>query len=200
MTLLGFTAFLDPARTDAKASIDHLESMGVEMKVITGDNELVTEKICRDIGIRIKGMLLGHDIDNISDEALRQKSKRSPYLPVSVRSRNHASSMPLRPTGTLSDIWETGSMTLPAFRLPTSASSVSNAVDIARETADIILTHKSLAELRDGVVEGTENFRKYHEIHPHGTKLQFRKYVQCPGGGNFPACFCRCFLLQILLE
>jgi Mg2+-importing ATPase len=158
MTLLGFTAFMDPARVDARVSIDHLEEMGIEMKVITGDNELVTEKICRDIGIRIKGILLGHEIDNISDEALRHKVEEvTIFARFSPQQKSRVIGA-MKANGHVVGYMGDGINDASSLQTADVGISVSNAVDIAKETADIILTHKSLSELRDGVIEGRKTF------------------------------------------
>src|SRR3984885_14174749 len=70
MILTGFIGFLDPAKASAKPSIEALQKLGVTLKVLTGDNEIVTKKICRDVGIPINNVLLGHELENISDQDL----------------------------------------------------------------------------------------------------------------------------------
>jgi P-type Mg2+ transporter len=158
MELVGFVAFLDPAKLDAKESIDELEAMGIEMKIVTGDNELVTEKIARDVGIKIKGMLLGSAIRDMSDVALQRKvetvtifARCSPQekkrVIEALKKNNHV-------VGYMGD----GINDASSLQIADVGISVNNAVDVAKETADIILTNKSLRELKDGVIEGRKTF------------------------------------------
>jgi Mg2+-importing ATPase len=158
MELVGFVAFLDPAKLDAKESIDELENMGIEMKIVTGDNELVTEKIARDVGVKIKGILLGHVIRDMSDIALQRRvdsvtifARCSPQekkrVIEALKKNKHV-------VGYMGD----GINDASSLQIADVGISVNNAVDVAKETADIILTNKSLRELKDGVIEGRKTF------------------------------------------
>lgn len=158
MTIAGFAAFLDPVKPGVRTAIDELEAMGIEMKVITGDNELVAAKICEDAGIEVRGILLGHDIHHMTDRALRHTVEKTTlfarFSPIeksriiqALKENNHV-------VGYMGD----GINDAPSLSNADVGISVNNAVDVARESADIILTHKSLHELRDGVVEGRKTF------------------------------------------
>lgn len=158
LTMVGFTAFLDPAKEGVKENLDRIEDLGIAIKIITGDNELVTAKICRDIDISNTGMLLGHEIAALSDEALAAKTDR-----ISIFCR----CSPLEKTRIINALKKRGHVVgylgdgindAASLNMADVGISVDNAVDVAKEAADIILTHKSLAELADGVIEGRKTF------------------------------------------
>jgi P-type Mg2+ transporter len=158
MELVGFTAFLDPAKIDARDSLDHLENMGIEVKIITGDNELVTEKIAKDVGITIKGILLGHTIHDLSDTALqRNVEKITIFARCSPQEKKRVIEA-LKKNGHVVGYMGDGINDASSLQAADVGISVNNAVDVAKETADIILTNKSLYELKDGVIEGRKTF------------------------------------------
>ncbi len=158
LVFVGFAAFLDPVKIDARDAIQHLEESGIEVKVITGDNEIVAKKACLEADIRIKGVLIGHQIDKLSDKELSQKIEKttlfarfSPDQKLRVisllKQNNHV-------VGYLGD----GINDAPSLQAADVGISVSNAVDVAKEAASIILTKKSLHTLHDGVIEGRKTF------------------------------------------
>jgi len=156
--LLGFVAFLDPAKKGVKEVIKEMHNAGIEIKILTGDNELVTKKICDDISLEVKGILLGNDINNLTDDALKVKvekttifAKFSPEQKTRViralKSNNHV-------VGYLGD----GINDAPSLKTSDVGISVNSAVDVAKESADIVLTHKSLEVLKEGTLEGRKIF------------------------------------------
>jgi P-type Mg2+ transporter len=158
MILIGFAAFLDPAKTDAKEAISRLNELGVEVKIVTGDNELVTEKIAHDVGLTVKGILLGKDIHLLNDEALsRLVEKTTIFARFSPHEKARVISA-LQRNGHVVGYVGDGINDATSLSIADVGISVSNAVDVAKETADIILTNKSLHELKDGVVEGRKTF------------------------------------------
>ena len=158
LTLLGFVAFLDPAKKDVIDVVKHLNEIGIEMKVITGDNELVTKKICADIGITVKGMLMGKDIDALSDDALNVKSRETTIFARCSPDQKNRIILALKAAGCVVGYMGDGINDAPSLKNADVGISVNNAVDIAKESAQIVLTHKSLGELRDGVIEGRRTF------------------------------------------
>lgn len=158
MVLTGFIGFLDPAKPSAKLAIAALQKLGVRVKVLTGDNEIVTRKICREVGISFDEILLGNEIEQMSDEALGEKidqvailAKLSPVQKSRVvkllQSRGHT-------VGFMGD----GINDAAALRDADVGISVDTAVDIAKESADIILLEKDLMVLRKGVIYGRRTF------------------------------------------
>jgi len=167
MVLMGFLAFLDPPKESAPAAIKALLELGVDVKILTGDNELVTKKICKEVGLSIKNVLLGNDIEKMTDDELSKIveettifAKLSPMqksqIIKALRSKGHV-------VGFLGD----GINDAPAMRASDVGISVDSAVDIAKESADIILLEKSLTVLEEGVIEGRKifgNIMKYLAI------------------------------------
>jgi len=158
MELIGFISFLDPAKKDVKNVLADLNKMGIEVKVITGDNELVTEKICRDVGMNVKGVLLGHEISTITNDALRVVAEKTTifarFAPDEKNRVIHALKSGNHVVGYMGD----GINDAPSLRAADVGISVANAVDVAKESAHIILTHRSLRVMRDGVIEGRKTF------------------------------------------
>ncbi len=154
MTFVGFLAFIDPPKESAAEAIRLMRSSGVELKVLTGDNELVTRHVCRSIGVEVKGTVLGADIVNVSDIALarlvedanlfcRMNPMQKERIIRALRANNHV-------VGYLGD----GVNDAPPLKAADVSISVDTAVDVAKESADIILLKKDLKVLEDGVLEG----------------------------------------------
>jgi P-type Mg2+ transporter len=158
MILTGFVGFLDPAKPSAKPAIEALHRLGITIKVLTGDNEVVTKKICKDVGIPVNNILLGKDLENMSDDELSAQiddisilAKLSPLQKSRVvkllQSKGHT-------VGFMGD----GINDAAALRDADVGISVDTAVDIAKESADIILLEKDLMVLRKGVIYGRRTF------------------------------------------
>lgn len=158
MTLTGFIGFLDPAKPSAQPSIEALHKLGVTVKVLTGDNEIVTQKICKDVGIPVHHIINGHELDEMSEEALTEQidqvsvfAKLNPLQKVRVvqalRDKGHT-------VGFMGD----GINDAAALKQADVGISVDTAVDIAKESADIILLEKDLMVLRKGVIYGRRTF------------------------------------------
>ncbi|OGG01460.1 magnesium-translocating P-type ATPase [Candidatus Gottesmanbacteria bacterium RBG_16_52_11] len=158
MTFVGLAAFMDPAKSGVKESIDELEEMGIEVKVITGDNELVTRKICSTAGIEIKGMLLGHESDSMNDEQLYRKSLETTVFTRFSPGQKERVIKVLKDRGKVIGYMGDGINDAPSLKAADVGISVSNGVDVAKESSDIILTRKSLHELKNGVIEGRKTF------------------------------------------
>lgn len=158
LTLTGFIGFLDPAKPSAQPSIAALQELGVTVKVVTGDNEIVTKKICNDVGIPVKNIVLGTELESMTEEELTLKiddvsifAKLSPLQKVRVvkalRAKGHT-------VGFMGD----GINDAAALKEADVGISVDTAVDIAKESADIILLEKDLMVLRKGVIYGRRTF------------------------------------------
>ena len=159
MVFLGFVAFLDPAKSTAKKTVKELSELGIEIKIITGDNELLTEKICRDIGLEVKGVATGDKIDKLKDQELGSLAVETTIFARINPEQKERIIQSLRQAGKVVGYLGDGINDAPALKAADVGISVNNAVDVAKETADIILLMKSLCTLRDGVVEGR---RTYH--------------------------------------
>jgi Mg2+-importing ATPase len=173
LVLKGYVAFLDPPKDTARTAIKALEAHGVSIKVVTGDNELVARKICKEVGISTEHVLLGYQVEKLSDTELAEASEKTTLFArvspahkqriiAALQSRNHT-------VGFIGD----GINDAPALRTADIGISVDTAVDIAKESADMILLEKSLMVLEDGVVEGRKVF------------VNILKYVRMGASSNF---------------
>jgi Mg2+-importing ATPase len=158
MVFLGFIAFIDPPKASARNSLDLMKKAGIEIKIVTGDNELVTRNVCQQLDFEIKGVVLGQDIFNMNDDALarvveganifaRVNPAQKNRIITALKSNNHV-------VGFMGD----GINDSPSMRFSDVSISVNNAVDVAKESADIILLEKDLGVLSDGVFEGRKTF------------------------------------------
>lgn len=158
MVLMGYIAFLDPPKESAAGAIKALNDHGVTVKVLTGDSEIVTKRVCREVGLPIDNILLGTDIEGLTDEQLSSMiynttifAKMSPIQKARIikiiKDKGHT-------IGFLGD----GINDAPALREADVGISVDTAVDIAKESADIILLEKDLMVLEEGVIHGRKIF------------------------------------------
>lgn len=158
LTFVGFIAFLDPAKQSVKSTLEKMRDYGIAVKIVTGDNALVTRKIADDIGLEITGILTGAEIEKLSRPKLRDAvetttifARVNPEQKLRIieqlRANHHV-------VGYLGD----GINDAPALKAADIGISVNNAVDVAKATADLILLRKSLDILIDGVIEGRRTY------------------------------------------
>ena len=158
LMLAGFVSFLDPAKKDVSAVLQRLKARGIEIKVISGDNELVTRKICRDVGLEVRGVLLGQDIDALTDDALAVRAQNTTVFARFSPDEKSRVIAALRSRGHVVGYMGDGINDAPSLKAADVGISVDNAVDIAKESADIILTKKHLKPIIEGVIEGRRSF------------------------------------------
>ncbi|RQO69888.1 magnesium-translocating P-type ATPase [Pedobacter sp. KBW06] len=158
MILTGFIGFLDPAKPSAKPAIEGLQKLGVSVKVLTGDNDIVTRKICRDVGIPFQQVLLGNELEQMSDEELSARlAETSIFAKLSPIQKSRIVKL-LQLKGHTVGFMGDGINDAAALRDADVGISVDTAVDIAKESADIILLEKDLMVLRKGVIYGRRTF------------------------------------------
>lgn len=158
LTLTGFIGFLDPAKPSAEPSIKALHKLGVEVKVITGDNDIVAKKICHDVGIPINNIMLGEELDHISDEELsKNMDLYSIFAKVSPLQKQRIVKV-LKSKGHTVGFMGDGINDAAAIKEADVGISVDTGADIAKESADIILLEKDLMVLRSGVIYGRRTF------------------------------------------
>lgn len=158
LVLLGYVAFLDPPKESAKAAIEALQAGGVQIKILTGDNEIITRKICHDVGLSISQVILGAEVDALSDEQLATKAMSAQILVKLTPQQKARVIRLLRGEGRVVGYMGDGINDGPALKTADVSISVDSAVDIAKESADIILLEKSLLVLYQGVLEGRRVF------------------------------------------
>ena len=158
MVLLGFLAFLDPPKESTPEALEKLKGLSVGVKILTGDNEVVTKYICGSVGLPVDSMLLGGDIDEMNDVELADAAERTTIFaklsPAHKERIIHALQSNDHVVGFMGD----GINDAPALKAADVGISVSTAVDIAKESSDIILLESSLLVLHDGVEEGRRVF------------------------------------------
>ena len=158
MVLIGFLAFLDPPKQTAPAAIEALHSYGVQVKVLTGDNEKVTKAICAQVGLPAEHILLGSDIDTMSDEELAaQAGKVSVFAKLSPAQKARIVRL-LRENGHCVGYMGDGINDAAALRAADVSISVDTAVDVAKESASIVLLDKDLMVLEQGLIEGRKTY------------------------------------------
>jgi Mg2+-importing ATPase len=158
LVLTGFIGFLDPAKPSAKPAIEGLQKLGVGIKVLTGDNDVVTKKICRDVGIPIQHVLLGNEIEVLNDEELTAKLNETSILAKLSPIQKSRIVKLLQAKGHTVGFMGDGINDAAALRDADVGISVDTAVDIAKESADIILLEKDLMVIRKGVIYGRRTF------------------------------------------
>ena len=189
MVLIGYLAFLDPPKESAREAIAKLNQRGVQVKVLTGDNEGVAAAVCKKVGIHVDELLLGSDVENLNDEQLKERvektqlfAKLSPMQKARVvsalRSNNHV-------VGFMGD----GINDAAAMRSSDVGISVDTAVDVAKESADIILLQKDLLVLEHGVEEGRRTY---------GNTIKYIKATASSNFGNVLSVLVASFFLPFL--
>lgn len=173
LELVGFAAFLDPPKETAGPAIADLQRAGIAIKILTGDNDLVTAKICRDVGLDAGHMLLGRQIEAMSNAELAEQAERTHVFAKVSPTQKARVIAALQGHGHVVGFLGDGINDGPALKAADVGISVDTAVDIAKESADIILLEKSLAVLGDGVTEGRRVF------------ANIIKYIRMGASSNF---------------
>jgi len=185
LVLKGYLAFLDPPKASAKKTVPMLEKLGIQLKVLTGDNELVTLKVCDEIGLRVPGLVSGDRIENMSDEELRRAVEEANVFVRLSPSHKERIINALRTNGHTVGYLGDGINDAPALKASDVGITVDNAVDIARESADIILLRKSLTVLEDGVVEGRKTFGNIIKYVRMGSSSNLGNMISMTGASLF---------------
>ena len=199
LVLKGYVAFLDPPKPSVRKAIIALNKLGIEFKVLTGDNELVTRKICSEVGLNVTGLVTGDIVDGTRDGELKSLvEKTNVFARLSPLQKERiicALNANKHIVGYLGD----GINDAPALKTSDVGISVNNAVDIAKESADIILLKKSLMVLEDGVIEGRKTFGNIVKYIKMGSSSNFGNMFSMTGGIMFLP-FLPMLPIQILLN
>ncbi|MDP7965594.1 magnesium-translocating P-type ATPase, partial [Acinetobacter baumannii] len=173
LILIGYITFLDPPKESAKEAVQSLHAHGVTVKVLTGDNEFVTQKVCREIGLNYDQVLLGGVIETLTDQQLKRAVEQ--YHIFAKLSPVHKERIveQLKANGHVVGFLGDGINDAAAIRAADIGISVDTAVDIAKESADLILLEKSLMVLEKGVIEGRRTF------------ANMLKYIKMTASSNF---------------
>ncbi len=173
LTLIGYIAFLDPPKESSKPALDALAAHGIAVKILTGDNDLVTRKICREVGLDAEHIVVGAQIEALDEVQLAQTVEERHVFARLTPAHKERIVRALRSRGHVTGFLGDGINDAPALRAADIGISVDSAVDIAKEAADIILLEKSLLVLEEGVVEGRRTF------------ANMLKYIKMTASSNF---------------
>ena len=173
MVFLGYLGFRDPPKESSRQALDGLRCSGVELKIITGDNELVTQDVCEKLGFRIRKVVLGSQLSEMHDDALSRVVEEANIFTRVTPAQKNRIILALRGNGHVVGYLGDGINDAPSRRAADVSISVDNAVDVAKETADIVLSRNDLRVLNEGVLEGRKTY------------ANTMKYVQMAVSSNF---------------
>uniref|UniRef100_B8DJS2 Magnesium-transporting ATPase, P-type 1 n=1 Tax=Nitratidesulfovibrio vulgaris (strain DSM 19637 / Miyazaki F) TaxID=883 RepID=B8DJS2_NITV9 len=173
LTLRGFIAFLDPPKETTAPAIQAIKALGVSLKVLTGDNDMVSRKICRDVGVPTEHVLTGAEIEAMDDAELASRVEQVTLFARLSPAHKQRIISALRGRGHVVGFMGDGINDAPALREADVGVSVDTAVDIAKEAADVVLLEKSLMVLEQGIIEGRKVF------------ANILKYVRMSASSNF---------------
>ncbi len=173
LVLRGYVAFLDPPKDSAREAVAKIRASGVEVKVLTGDNEFVGGSVCRAVGLDVGRVLLGNEVERLDDESLAVAARGACLLARLTPAQKERVVRLLRGGGHVVGFLGDGANDAPALRAADVAITVDSAVDVARESADCMLLDKDLRVLRDGIIEGRRVF------------MNVLKYIRMGASSNF---------------
>ena len=185
MILQGYVAFLDPPKETATVAIGALQRHGVAVKVLTGDNDLVARKICKDVGISTEFTLLGDDVEKMSDAELAVAAEKTALFARVSPAHKQRIIRSLQARKHIVGFMGDGINDAPALHVADVGISVDTAVDIAKESADIILLEKSLLVLDQGVLEGRKVFSNIVKYVRMGASSNFGNMFSVLGASVF---------------
>jgi Mg2+-importing ATPase len=185
MIFLGFVAFLDPPKESAKEALRVLERARIRLKILTGDNEFVTETVCRQLGFETKGIVRGNEISGMTDEKLaRVAEEANVFTRVTPDQKDRIIGV-LKARGHVVGFLGDGINDAPSLKKADVGISVDTAVDVAKESADIILLRKDLTVLGEGVLEGRKTFGNTMKYIMMGTSSNFGNMFSAAGASVF---------------
>jgi Mg2+-importing ATPase len=185
LILRGYVAFLDPPKETAPAALAALKGHGVTVKVVTGDNDLVAKKICRDVGLATDFVVLGDDVERMTDPQLADAAEKTTLFARVSPAHKQRIITALQSRGHTVGFMGDGINDAPAIHAADVGISVDSAVDIAKEAADMILLERSLLVLDDGVVEGRKVFSNIIKYVRMGASSNFGNMFSVLGASIF---------------
>lgn len=173
MVLIGYLAFLDPPKISAAKAIEALKKHHVTTKILTGDNEKVTRTICQQVGLKVNNMILGYQLDHLSDDELKVIAEKTEVFAKLTPDQKERIVHVLKSNGHTVGFMGDGINDANAMKSADIGISVDSAVDIAKESADVILLEKDLMVLSDGIIEGRKTY------------ANMIKYIKMTASSNF---------------
>jgi Mg2+-importing ATPase len=185
LVLRGYVAFRDPPKDTAGRALAALHGHGIAVKILTGDNPLISRKVCRDVGLLADPMLLGGDIEKLSDAELAEAAEKATlFARLSPAHKERVIRM-LRGKGHVVGFMGDGINDAPALRAADVGISVDTATDIAKESADLILLEKDLMVLQEGIIEGRKVFANIVKYIRMGASSNFGNMFSVLGASAF---------------
>jgi Mg2+-importing ATPase len=185
LVLKGYVAFLDPPKETAGRAIEALHKHGVAVKILTGDNDLISRKVCEDVGLAADPMLLGGDVEKMSDTELAEAAEKTALFARLSPAHKQRVIRVLRGKGHFVGFMGDGINDAPALRAADIGISVDTATDIAKESADLILLEKDLMVLQRGVIEGRKVFANILKYIRMGASSNFGNMFSVLGASAF---------------
>lgn len=185
LTFRGFLAFLDPAKATVTETLQRMEGMGITIKIITGDNALVTQKIAHDINLPVTGLLTGDQLAKLSKQELVTAVEKTTVFARVNPEQKMQIIQALQANGHVVGYMGDGINDAPSLRAADVGVSVNNAVDVAKDAADFILLRKSLHELVNGIVEGRRTFANTMKYLRMSLSSNFGNMFSMAGGSLF---------------
>lgn len=173
MVLMGYLAFLDPPKESTADAIKALKAHGVTTKILTGDNDKVTRTICKQVGLKVRNMLLGSDLENMSDQELAKAAETTDVFAKLTPDQKARVVSVFRENGHTVGFMGDGINDASAMKSADIGISVDTAVDVAKESADIVLLEKNLMVLEEGIIEGRKTY------------VNMIKYIKMTASSNF---------------
>ena len=173
MVLMGYLAFLDPPKESTADAIKALKAHGVTTKILTGDNDKVTRTICKQVGLKVRNMLLGSDLENMSDQELAKAAETTDVFAKLTPDQKARVVSVFRENGHTVGFMGDGIYDASAMKSADIGISVDTAVDVAKESADIVLLEKDLMVLEEGIIEGRKTY------------ANMIKYIKMTASSNF---------------
>jgi Mg2+-importing ATPase len=185
LVLRGYVAFLDPPKDTAARALAALHKHGVAVKILTGDNHLISRKVCKDVGLSADPMLLGGDVEKMSDSELAEAADKAVLFARLSPAHKERVIRVLRGKGHVVGFLGDGINDAPALRTADVGISVDTAADIAKESADLILLEKDLTVLEEGVIEGRKVFANIVKYIRMGASSNFGNMFSVLGASAF---------------
>jgi len=185
LTFAGFLAFVDPPKPGAREALGELKKLGIAVKIITGDNEQVTQHVCRELGLSVSGTLLGSELPHLSDEAFAARIEDTTLFCRITPPQKSRIIAALRRRGHVVGYLGDGINDAPPLHAADVGFSVDTAVDVAKEAAAILLLRKELSVLAEGVREGRRTFANILKYMMMGTSSNFGNMFSMAAGVLF---------------
>ena len=199
MILLGYIAFFDPPKESTPQAIKALKEAGVSVKILTGDNDLVTRKVCKDVGIDVQHLVTGAELSAVAPDAIPELAERTTVFARLSPSQKEQIIQALQSRGHVVGFLGDGINDAPALKRADVGISVDTAVDVAKEAADIVLLEKSLMVLDNGIIEGRKVFGNIIKYIRMGASSNFGNMFSVVGGSFFLP-FLPMLPIQVLLN